>query len=133
MCYLRGPEETGDGAHAHTLETDFSGGAAMIGVGIVGCNYGRRVLIPAFRDDPRCEVIALAGTDAERTAEFARAANVACGLGNWRALVEQDDVAVVAIAVRPDPQPAMAHSALELGKPVFLENPLAANVTDAKM
>ena len=49
----------------------------MIGVGIVGCNYGRTVLIPAFRDDPRCEVIALAGTDAERTAEFARAANVA--------------------------------------------------------
>ncbi|TMJ39370.1 MAG: Gfo/Idh/MocA family oxidoreductase [Alphaproteobacteria bacterium] len=105
----------------------------MIGVGIVGCNYGRRVLIPAFRDDPRCEVIALAGTDAERTAEFARAANVACGLGNWRALVEQDDVAVVAIAVPPDLQPAIAQYALELGKPVFLEKPLAANVTDAKM
>ncbi len=105
----------------------------MIGVGIVGCNYGRTVLIPAFRDDPRCEVIALAGTDAERTAEFARAANVACGLGNWRALVEQDDVAVVAIAVPPDLQPAIAQYALELGKPVFLEKPLAANVTDAKM
>ena len=36
----------------------------MIGVGIVGCNYGRTVLIPAFRQDPRCEVVALAGTDA---------------------------------------------------------------------
>src|SRR5213080_3329208 len=105
----------------------------MIGIGIVGCNYGRTVLIPAFRDDPRCEVIALAGTDPERTAEFARTANVARGLGNWRALVEQDDVAVVAIAVPPDLQPAIAQHALELGKPVFLEKPLAANVTDAKM
>ena len=40
---------------------------AVIGVGIVGCNYGRTVLLPAFRADPRCEVVALAGTDAART------------------------------------------------------------------
>jgi predicted dehydrogenase len=31
----------------------------VIGVGIVGCNYGRTVLLPAFRTDPRCEVVAL--------------------------------------------------------------------------
>src|SRR5207248_10386067 len=99
----------------------------MIGVGIVGCNYGRRVLIPAFRDDPRCEVIALAGTDAERTAEFARAANVACGLGNWRAFVEQVDVAGVAIAVPAGLQPAIAQYARGLGEPGFRGKPLAAN------
>ena len=40
------------------------GGVAVIGVGIVGCNYGRTVLLPAFRTDPRCEVVALAGSDA---------------------------------------------------------------------
>ena len=51
----------------------------MIGVGIVGCNYGRTVLVPAFHQDPRCEVVALAGTDTARTAELARAANVASG------------------------------------------------------
>src|SRR6266511_2684499 len=55
------------------------GDMAMIGVGIVGCNYGRTVLIPAFRQDPRCEVVALAGTDAARTGGLARAANVARG------------------------------------------------------
>src|SRR5947208_14062875 len=88
----------------------------MIGVGIVGCNYGRTVLIPAFRDDPRCEVIALAGTDAERTAEFARAANVACGLGKWRALAEPDYVEVGARLVRPGILPAIGHYALELGE-----------------
>jgi hypothetical protein len=58
----------------------------MIGVGIVGCNYGRTVLIPAFRHDPRCEVVALAGTDAARTAGLARAANVARGFGGWQAI-----------------------------------------------
>ena len=43
----------------------------MIRLGIVGTNYGRNVLLPAFRADPRCQVVALAGSDAGRTAELA--------------------------------------------------------------
>jgi predicted dehydrogenase len=105
----------------------------MIGVGIVGCNYGRAVLIPAFRHDPRCEVVALAGTDAERTAELARAANVARGFGSWQSLVQDPAVAVVAVAVPPDLQPAVARHALEFGKAVFLEKPLAADLAGAQM
>jgi predicted dehydrogenase len=104
----------------------------VIGVGIVGCNYGRTVLLPAFRTDPRCEVVAMAGTDAARTAELARAANIACGLGGWEALVEDRAVAAVAVAVPPDLQPAIARRALELGKPVFLEKPLAADLVGAQ-
>jgi predicted dehydrogenase len=104
----------------------------VIGVGIVGCNYGKAVLIPAFRHDPRCEVVALAGTDAVRTTERARAANVARGFGSWQALVEERTVTVVAVAVPPDLQPAIAQRALELGKPVFLEKPLAANLAGAQ-
>jgi predicted dehydrogenase len=100
----------------------------MLGVGIVGCNYGRNVLLPAFRSDPRCEVVALAGSDAERTAGLARAANVARGFGDWQALVEDASVAAVAIAVPPELQPAVARHALELGKPVFAEKPLAADL-----
>ena len=104
----------------------------MIGVGVVGCNYGRNVLIPAFRTDPRCQVVALAGTDAARTAELARAADVARGLGDWRALIEDPAVDAVAIAVPPDRQPEMARRALGLGKPVFVEKPLAADLAGAQ-
>jgi predicted dehydrogenase len=103
----------------------------VIGVGIVGCNYGRAVLIPAFRHDPRCDVVALAGSDAERTAEVARAANVARAFGRWQALVEEPTVAVVAVAVPPHLQPDIARRALELGKAVFLEKPLASDLTGA--
>jgi predicted dehydrogenase len=104
----------------------------VIRVGIVGCNYGRTVLLPAFRTDARCEVVALAGTDAARTAELARAANVAHGLGDWRALVEDRAVEAVAIAVPPDRQPEVARRALDLGKPVFVEKPLAADLAGAQ-
>jgi predicted dehydrogenase len=105
----------------------------VIGVGIVGCNYGRTVLVPAFRHDQRCDIVALAGTDAGRTAEFARAVHVARGFGDWRALVDEPTVAVVAVAVPPHLQPAVAQRALELGKAVFLEKPLAADLAGAQM
>jgi predicted dehydrogenase len=108
------------------------GEIAVIGIGIVGCNYGRTVLLPAFRADSRCEVVALAGTDAARTAELARAAGVARGFGDWRALVDDRAVAAVAIAVPPDLQPEVARRALGLGKPVFVEKPLAADLAGAK-
>jgi predicted dehydrogenase len=104
----------------------------LIGVGIVGCNYGRTVLLPAFRTDPRCEVVALAGSDAARTAELAGAANVARGLGDWRMLVDDRAVDAVAIAVPPDLQPEMARRALGLGKPVFVEKPLAVDLAGAQ-
>ena len=76
----------------------------MIRLGIVGCNYGRAVQLPAFRAEPRCNVVALAGRDAARTAELARAAGVAKGYGDWRALVEDPDVQAVAIATLPSLQ-----------------------------
>jgi predicted dehydrogenase len=104
----------------------------VIRVGIVGSNYGRTVLLPAFRTEARCEVVALAGTDAARTAALARAANVARGLGDWRALVEDSAVEAVAIAVPPDRQPEVARRALDLGKPVFVEKPLAADLPGAQ-
>jgi predicted dehydrogenase len=108
------------------------GDIALIRVGIIGCNYGRNVLVPAFRTDLRCEVVALAGTDATRTAALARSAKIARGLGDWRALVEDETVDAVAVAVPPDRQPEMARHALELGKPVFVEKPLAADLAGAR-
>lgn len=103
----------------------------MIGVGIVGLSYGRTVLVPAFRTDPRCEVVALAGSSAARAEEAARAAGVACGVGDWRALVDDDRVGAVAVAVPPELQPEVACCALARGKPVFVEKPFAADLAGA--
>ncbi len=103
----------------------------MIRLGIVGVNYGRTVQLPAFRADPRCQVVALAGSDAARTEKLAREAGVAKGYGDWRAMVESKDVDAVAIATMPSLQPEIAMRALELGKPVFIEKPMASNLKAA--
>lgn len=104
----------------------------MIRLGIVGINYGRSVQLPAFRAGPRCQVVALAGRDAERTAALARESGVAKGYGDWRALVEDADVQAVAIATLPTLQAQVAMRALELGKPVFIEKPMAGDLSSAR-
>src|SRR5665647_3353317 len=105
------------------------GTGIVIRLGIVGSNYGRTVQLPAFRADPRCQVVALAGSNAARTAELAHAEGVAKGYGDWRALVEDPDVRAVAIATLPSLQARIAIRALELGKPVFAEKPMATACT----
>src|SRR4029077_155214 len=89
--------------------------------------------LPAFRADPRCEVIALAGSNAARTAEFARADNIANAYCDWRTLVEGSHVQAVAIATLPSLQAQIALRALELGKPVFAEKPLASDLGAARV
>ena len=108
------------------------GASSVIRLEIVGSNYGRAVQLPAFRADARCEVVALAGSNAERTAELARAANIPKAYGDWRALVEDADVDAVAIATLPSLQVQIAIHALELGKPVFAEKPLASDLATAR-
>jgi predicted dehydrogenase len=103
----------------------------VIRLGIVGSNYGRMVQLPAFRSDPRCEVVALASTNARRTADLAREAGIQHAFGDWSMLVEHKDIDAVAIATPPQLQPRIALGALALGKPVFVEKPLAANLADA--
>jgi predicted dehydrogenase len=107
-------------------------GVSLVRIGIVGCNYGRLVQLPAFRIDPRCEVVALAGRDGDRTAELAKAADVPLAFGSWEQLVEHPDVDAIAIATEPKLQPDIAVRALELGKPVFAEKPMAADLAGAK-
>src|SRR6185312_13564550 len=105
---------------------------AVIRLGIVGSNYGRTVQLPAFRADRRCEVVALAGSNAARTTEIARADNIPKAYGDWRALVEDSTVQAVAIATLPSLQAQIAIRALELGKPVFAEKPLASDLAAAR-
>jgi predicted dehydrogenase len=103
----------------------------LIRLGIVGSNYGRTVQLPAFRNDPRCVVLALAGTDAARTAELARQSGIAMAFGDWQQLVEKADIDAIAIATPPQFQSRIATHALEHGKAVFVEKPMAADPESA--
>jgi predicted dehydrogenase len=106
-------------------------GANVIRLGIVGCNYGHSVLLPAFRLDRRCQVTAIAGTDAARTMALARNSEIPNGYADWRTLIDSTAVDAVAIAAPPRLQPDIAVAALQSGKPVFAEKPMAADLAGA--
>jgi predicted dehydrogenase len=103
----------------------------LIRVGIVGTNYGRTVQLPAFRTDARCEVVALAGTDQARTAELARQSGVPETYGGWKEMLERASLDAVIIATPPRIQPEIAAHALEKGKAVFIDKPMAADLDSA--
>jgi predicted dehydrogenase len=96
-----------------------------IGVGIVGIGFGRAVHLPALRADPRAEVVAIAASSSERAEKVALECGIAKGYGDWRQMLADNRVQAVTIAVPPHSQAEIALAALQAGKHVFCEKPLA--------
>ncbi|MBI1205646.1 MAG: hypothetical protein GC182_24340 [Rhodopseudomonas sp.] len=113
-------------------QTAHNKAARVIRLGIIGSNYGRTVLLPAFRADPRCQVVALAGSDAARTRQLADDAGIPTATGDWRTVVANPDIDAVAIATLPRLQADIALAALDAGKPVFAEKPMAGDLAAAR-
>jgi predicted dehydrogenase len=101
-------------------------------VGIVGCGYGAHVLVPAFRADPRSDVVAIAGGGAGRAKATADALQIPRFADNWRQLLDGGLVDALAIATPPAAQTEIARAALESGLHVFAEKPLALTLDDAR-
>jgi predicted dehydrogenase len=100
-------------------------------VAVIGLGFGQQVHVPAFRADSRCEVTTLCGSTHEKAVDIAGRLNVPHASGEWRSVVADPKIDAVSIAVPPHLQPRMALEALQHGKAVFCEKPLAAHVHDA--
>jgi predicted dehydrogenase len=96
----------------------------LVGTGI----WATRTHAPALAGAPGCELAAIWGRDATATASLARAHN-ATGYADFDEFLHQVDV--VAFAVPPDVQPALAVRAAQAGKHLLLEKPVALSVADA--
>jgi predicted dehydrogenase len=103
-----------------------------LNIGVIGLRFGADVHVPAFRNDPRCDVRAIAGRDAGKVADLAGRLGVPDPFDDWRALVDSPGIDAVGIAVPPAAQPPMIVYAAEHGKHVFCEKPVAASVVDAR-
>lgn len=108
--------------------------ARHTGVGIVGLGFGRAVHLPAFRllAPLGVEVVALCSRDAARARAAAEAEGVPRAYGDWRELVADPSVDLVAIATPPVAHAELALAAIAAGKAVFCEKPLARNEGEAE-
>ena len=103
-----------------------------IAVGVVGAGFGRYGLIPAFRRDPRCRIVALCTSTLASAKEYASLLDIPRSFADYRQMFELVPMRAVAIAVPPRVQPAIARAAIEAGIAVFAEKPFASDLTGAR-
>ena len=95
--------------------------------GLVGAGEIGRIRADALRRSRDCSLSAVADRDSAR-AGSAAGAHGAAALDDFRELISRDDVDAVAVSTPPDSHEEIALAALEAGKHVLCEKPLAPNV-----
>lgn len=109
-------------------------GVAMIGYAFMGkahSNAWRNVA--SFFDVPACEQKVLVGRDAGSVAEAAAKYGWAESATDWRSVIERDDIDIVDICAPGWMHAEIAVAALEAGKHVLVEKPLANTLGEAEL
>lgn len=99
-------------------------------VGLVGTGYAAKLRAEALRQDPRSDLIAIAGNP-QRTAILATEYAIEA-MSSWQQLVEREDLDLVVLCNINQDHGKIARAALEKGKHVIVEYPLAVDVKEAE-
>ena len=103
-----------------------------VGIGIIGTGFARKVQIPAFAACENAEIVSIASgslANAKSTAEEFGAGHFT---DDWRETAAREDVDLVCITTPPNLHKEMALLALEHGKHVLCEKPMAMDVAEAE-
>ncbi|MCX2947012.1 Gfo/Idh/MocA family protein [Lentzea sp. NEAU-D7] len=105
----------------------------MIGHAFMGAAHSQAWRVaPRFFDLPLRPVMSvLCGRDAERTAAAAERLGWAEAVTDWKSVLDRDDVHVVDICTPGDTHAEIAVAALDAGKHVLCEKPMANSVAEA--
>ena len=100
-------------------------------VGIIGCGVGF-LHLQGFAENPRAQVVAIAGLDEERCRDLAKQFDVPRVYRDYQDLVADPDIEAVTVAVPNILHVPVALAALEAGKHVMVEKPLAPTAAEGK-
>ncbi|HYW76530.1 MAG TPA: Gfo/Idh/MocA family oxidoreductase [Gammaproteobacteria bacterium] len=101
--------------------------AGVIGKGFIGPAH-----VEALRRLGNVEVVAIAGTDEATATQTAQELGIPRGYGDWRELIRDRQVQVVHVCSPNRLHFVMAKEALEAGKHVVCEKPLALSVDEGR-
>jgi len=109
-------------------------GVGMVGHAFMGLAHSHAwQTAPRFFDLPlRPDLAVVAGRDAQRTAAAAERLGWRSSTTDWRELLDRDDVDLVDICTPGDTHAEIAIAALQAGKHVLCEKPLANTVAEAE-
>lgn len=100
-------------------------------VGIIGCGVGQ-LHLQGFAETPRAEVVAIAGLDEERCRDLAQTFNVPRIYREYQELIADPEVEAVTVAVPNILHYPVTLAALEAGKHVMVEKPLARSSAEGR-
>src|SRR5712691_5843053 len=103
-----------------------------IRIGIIGAGFARTTQIPGFRNCKDARIVAIASAHRENAEEVAREFGIERVEDDWRALVARDNVDLVSIVTPVVTHCEMTLAALDAGKAVLCEKPMAMNAGEAR-
>jgi predicted dehydrogenase len=106
--------------------------ATPLGVGIIGVRGIANTHIPGWRDSPHTEIVALADVDAETLKRQGEALGIATLHEDPYAIVQDPSVQIVDICTPNMYHAPLAIAALDAGKHVICEKPLAPTPADVR-
>jgi predicted dehydrogenase len=101
--------------------------AEPLRVGVIGLGHAGVSHIEAFNSNPRSFLVAIAGNEPERLGALSKQYNIGSIASDWETIVARDDLDVISIATPNVLHHTIAIAALNSGKHVFCEKPLALN------
>ncbi|MBO0932779.1 Gfo/Idh/MocA family protein [Fibrella aquatilis] len=103
----------------------------QINWGIIGCGDVTEVKSgPAFSKAPHSQLVAVMRRDGEKAADYAHRHGVPAWYTDADALINDPNVNAVYVATPPDSHADYAIRAMQAGKPVYVEKPMALNAAE---
>jgi predicted dehydrogenase len=101
-------------------------------VGVIGTGFGASLHLSALREVSEFATVAICSRRPERARAAAIDHDIATHWSDYRELVRDADLDAVIVATPPHLHHAMAIAALEAGKHVLCEKPMARNLAEAR-
>src|SRR6185295_8044826 len=103
----------------------------LIRVGVLGAGaWARGAHLPGYRRDPRCRVVAIADTELDRARQAARDFDIPDASADAAELLRRDDIDAIDVCTPSHTHFELAWAALEAGKHVLCEKPVAYDFRD---
>jgi predicted dehydrogenase len=100
--------------------------ASKLRIGVLGAGaWAQHAHIPGWQRDTRCEIVAICDVRAELARDFAHQFGIPESTNDWQALIARDDIDVIDVVTPSHTHFELAWAALEAGKHVLCEKPVA--------
>jgi predicted dehydrogenase len=106
--------------------------AGRLGIGVIGAGrWANWAHLPGWARDERCQIVGVCDLDAQRAGDSAQKYD-AVAAQNYRELLERDDIDIIDVVTRDSEHFEISMAAIEAGKHVLSEKPVAHDFQDVR-